>query len=433
MGTVKHAFTSPVTDSGDPDLVGPDEWNDDHDITLTAADVGAATDTHDHDADYEASGAVATHTGDTSAAHAASAVSVDSTTLVGTGTDVQAVLEELDNGIADHLADTTAAHAASAISFSATGTIAGTDAQTAIAEVATDAASALSTHEADTTSVHGFANTDNVARIAGEITGTGASPTIAATHSGSAHHSAVTIGADAEHSLSGQVLSGVDASSSQKGHVTIGATAPPAIGTAAAGAATTEAAGKNHVHATGAGTPSTQAFGDAAATGSGPAAAMTDHKHAMPSLGTAPSTQASGDSAAGGSATDAAKTDHKHGFPVLWIPVNFAKSGTLSTSTGAFRWYNRSGRTLTFDSVSLAAGTAPTGAAILVDVNMDGTTIYTTQGNRPTIAISGNSSDNTTAPDVTTVADNHYITVDVDQVGSTIAGADLVVTVWMKG
>ena len=56
------------------------------------------------------SAATDTHIADTSAAHAASAVSADSTTLVGTGTDVQAVLEELDNGIADHLADSSAAH-----------------------------------------------------------------------------------------------------------------------------------------------------------------------------------------------------------------------------------------------------------------------------------------------------------------------------------
>jgi hypothetical protein len=59
-------------------------------------------------------------------------------------------------GLSDHLADGTAAHAASAVSFAPAGTIAATDAQTAIAEVATDAASALSTHEADT-STHGVA------------------------------------------------------------------------------------------------------------------------------------------------------------------------------------------------------------------------------------------------------------------------------------
>lgn len=62
---------------------------------------------------------------------------------------------------------------------------------------------------------------------------------------------------------------------------TLSASAPGAVGTAAAGSAQT-ASSSDHVHATGAGTPSTQAFGDAAAKGTGPAAAMTDHKHAMP-------------------------------------------------------------------------------------------------------------------------------------------------------
>lgn len=78
------------------------------------------------------------HVNDTSAAHAASAVSVDSTTLVGTGTDVQAVLEELDNGIADHLADTSAAHAASAISYAGGTGMAATDVEAAIDELATE-------------------------------------------------------------------------------------------------------------------------------------------------------------------------------------------------------------------------------------------------------------------------------------------------------
>lgn len=58
-----------------------------------------------------------------------------------------------------HVNDSSAAHAASAISFAAGGTIAGTDLQTAVAEVATDAAAALASHEADTTSVHGIADT----------------------------------------------------------------------------------------------------------------------------------------------------------------------------------------------------------------------------------------------------------------------------------
>lgn len=67
--------------------------------------------------------------------------------------------------------------------------------------------------------------------------------------------------------------------------VAFDATVPAAIGTAATGSQA-KAARRDHVHATGAGTPSTQAFGDAAATGSGPAAAMTDHKHGMPAAPT---------------------------------------------------------------------------------------------------------------------------------------------------
>jgi hypothetical protein len=82
---------------------------------------------------------LAAHIADASAAHAASAISADSTTLVGTGTTVQAVFEELDNGIADHLADATAAHAATAIAFTPDGSIAATTVQAAIVEVRDEA------------------------------------------------------------------------------------------------------------------------------------------------------------------------------------------------------------------------------------------------------------------------------------------------------
>lgn len=93
----------------------------------------------------------AAHVVDTTAAHLATAIEVDSTILSGTEVTVQGVLEELDaailaggGDISVHLADPTNAHAASAISFSPTGTVSSSTAQAAIAEVATDAASALS-------------------------------------------------------------------------------------------------------------------------------------------------------------------------------------------------------------------------------------------------------------------------------------------------
>lgn len=56
--------------------------------------------------------------------------------------------------LAAHLADATDAHDASAISFAPTGTIAATDAQAAIAEVATEAAAELAAHVNDTTTAH---------------------------------------------------------------------------------------------------------------------------------------------------------------------------------------------------------------------------------------------------------------------------------------
>lgn len=106
----------------------------------------------------------------------------------------------------------------------------------------------------------------------------------------------------------------------------------------------------------------------------------------------------------------------------------WAFSGTAVVTTGKARWYNRTGRTLTVVGCWAAANTAPTGAALVCDVNKNGTTIFTTQGNRPSVAISGNGG-TMAVPDVTTVADGDYMTVDVDVIGSTIAGADITVGV----
>jgi hypothetical protein len=90
--------------------------------------------------------------------------------------------------------------------------------------------------------------------------------------------------------------------------------------------------------------------------------------------------------------------------------------------------YNDSGRTLTITSVRASVGTAPTGASVIVDVHLNGTTIFTTQGNRPTISPGAFTSGSAT-PDVTSVAAGDYLTIDIDQVGSTVAGAYLTVQV----
>jgi hypothetical protein len=106
----------------------------------------------------------------------------------------------------------------------------------------------------------------------------------------------------------------------------------------------------------------------------------------------------------------------------------FSLGGALTVQSGAHRIYNDTGATLTIRSVRASVGTAPTGAAILVDVNIGGTTIFTTQGNRPSIAVSTNTA-KVTNMSVTTIADGGYFTVDVDQIGSTVAGSDLTVQI----
>lgn len=109
--------------------------------------------------------------------------------------------------------------------------------------------------------------------------------------------------------------------------------------------------------------------------------------------------------------------------------IPYSNTGTLGVATGTYRLYNDSGIAWTINSVRASVGTAPTGAAIIVDINVNETTIFTTQTNRPTIAAAGNTSGKVTSMEVTTIADGSYVTVDIDQVGSTSAGTNLTVQV----
>jgi len=104
----------------------------------------------------------------------------------------------------------------------------------------------------------------------------------------------------------------------------------------------------------------------------------------------------------------------------------FTVPGALTVAAGTKRLYV--GRSLTIANVTAGVNTAPTGASILVDVNKNGTTIFTTQSARPTIVASG-FSDTSNTPAVTSLAAGDYLTVDVDQIGSTVAGSNLVVTI----
>lgn len=82
--------------------------------------------------------------------------------------------------------------------------------------------------------------------------------------------------------------------------------------------------------------------------------------------------------------------------------------------------------------IAASVGTAPTGAALIVDINKNGTTIFTTQANRPTIAVSTTAATMAGNPEIATFAAGDLLSIDVDQVGSTVAGSNLGVTVLVE-
>jgi len=104
----------------------------------------------------------------------------------------------------------------------------------------------------------------------------------------------------------------------------------------------------------------------------------------------------------------------------------FSFPGVIAPLTGTARLYMGSG--ITIQRIIASVSVAPAGASVILDVNRNGTTIFTTQANRPTIPIGG-FVDLSSVPDVTTALGGDYLTIDVDQVGSVTAGSDLVVQV----
>jgi hypothetical protein len=83
---------------------------------------------------------------------------------------------------------------------------------------------------------------------------------------------------------------------------------------------------------------------------------------------------------------------------------------------------------MTVTAVRASVGTAPTGSALVVDINEGGTTILSTK-----LSIDASEKTSTTAatPAVisdSALADDAEITIDIDQIGSTIAGAGLKIT-----
>ena len=78
--------------------------------------------------------------------------------------------------------------------------------------------------------------------------------------------------------------------------------------------------------------------------------------------------------------------------------------------------------------IKAVVSTAPVGANVILDINVNGTSVYTTQANRPNIA-DGATSVTASLPNIVDLVLGDVISVDVDQIGITTAGANLSIVI----
>lgn len=104
---------------------------------------------------------------------------------------------------------------------------------------------------------------------------------------------------------------------------------------------------------------------------------------------------------------------------------------TTALTTGTAKVTFRMPFAMTLTAVRASVTTAPTGSTLIVDINEAGSTILSTK-----LSIDASEKTSTTAATAavisdTALADDAEITIDIDQVGSTVAGAGL--KVWLIG
>jgi hypothetical protein len=104
----------------------------------------------------------------------------------------------------------------------------------------------------------------------------------------------------------------------------------------------------------------------------------------------------------------------------------FTVPGVISIGTGRARFYIPG--PITLSNVRASVSTAPLGADVIVDVNVNGTTVFTNQLNRPKILV-GSVTCPTATPSIQELATGDYLSVDIDQIGSIFAGSDLTVQI----
>ncbi len=85
-------------------------------------------------------------------------------------------------------------------------------------------------------------------------------------------------------------------------------------------------------------------------------------------------------------------------------------------------------QTLTIEKVYIYCKTVGTAGSTIVDINKNGTTIFTTQSNRPALAFDDQDKKaGSGAPDITNLAEGDVLAVDVDQIAAGAADLDVII------
>jgi len=119
----------------------------------------------------------------------------------------------------------------------------------------------------------------------------------------------------------------------------------------------------------------------------------------------------------------------------------YLQTGSTGEASGSYTYFDDfnivdSAAPIYWDiaDVTLLADTAPTGAALIVDIqtSLDNSSFTTIFSTKPEIAISAKEDSNAGVLSDTRLNPNEYVRMDVSQVGSTIAGSDLTVIMTLK-
>lgn len=124
--------------------------------------------------------------------------------------------------------------------------------------------------------------------------------------------------------------------------------------------------------------------------------------------------------------------DGSFGLPTA-IPAEnlpFTYSGPLQAGIG-LTTYPIKGGTFTILSIAARVSGAPTGSSVIIDINKNGSSIYGNQSYRPTV-LDGTYEAVVGTHNVSQVVDGDYLSLDIDQVGSAIAGAYLTVVIRLQ-